>query len=66
MAAPDVEVLLPVHNEGESIEATIREIYDELSPRINVGFIVCEDGSRDNTKDVLTRLAKELDRKSVV
>ena len=57
---PDVEVLLPVHNEGESIEATIREICDELSSRIDVGFIICEDGSRDNTKDVLTRLAKEL------
>ena len=26
----------------------------------DVGFIICEDGSRDNTKDVLTRLAKEL------
>jgi glycosyltransferase involved in cell wall biosynthesis len=60
MAAPDVEVLLPVHNEGESVEATIREIYDELSPRVNVGFIICEDGSKDNTKEVLTRLAKEL------
>jgi glycosyltransferase involved in cell wall biosynthesis len=60
MATSDVEVLLPVHNEGESIEATIREIHDELSPRINAGFIICEDGSRDNTKDVLTRLAKEL------
>ena len=57
---PDVEVLLPVHNEGQSIEATIREIFEELSSRIDVGFIICEDGSRDNTKDVLTRLAKEL------
>jgi hypothetical protein len=28
----DVQVLLPVHNEAESIEATIREIYAEFSP----------------------------------
>jgi hypothetical protein len=26
----DVEVLLPFHNEGEGIEATIREIYADL------------------------------------
>ena len=25
-----------------------------------MGFIICEDGSRDNAKDVLARLAKEL------
>ncbi len=30
MTSIDVEVLLPVHNEGESIEATIRAIYGEL------------------------------------
>ena len=60
MLTPDVEVLLPVHNEGESIETTIREIYDELSSKISVGFIICEDGSKDNTKEILTRLAETL------
>jgi glycosyltransferase involved in cell wall biosynthesis len=56
----DVEVLLPVHNEGESIEATIRGIYTELSKVVNAGFIVCEDGSKDNTKQVLRQLATEM------
>jgi dolichol-phosphate mannosyltransferase len=60
MAIPEVEILLPVHNEAESIEGTIREIYDEISPKVNVGFIICEDGSRDNTKEILRRLAGEL------
>jgi glycosyltransferase involved in cell wall biosynthesis len=55
----DIEVLLPVHNEGESIEATIRGIFGELSKVVNPGFIVCEDGSRDNTKEVLRQLAVE-------
>lgn len=54
------EVLLPVHNEGESIEATIRSMYDELSKVAPMGFIVCEDGSRDNSKQVLRQLATEL------
>ena len=60
MQTIDVEVLLPVHNEGESIEATIRGIYTELSKVVNAGFIVCEDGSKDNTKQVLRQLATEM------
>jgi len=56
----DVEVLLPVHNEGESIEATINGMYAELSKVTRTGFIVCEDGSKDNSKQVLRDLAKEL------
>ena len=60
MPNPDVEVLLPVHNEAESIEDTVREIYGELSAKVKVGFIICEDGSKDNTQEILRRLAKEL------
>ena len=60
MSPFEVEVLLPVHNEGESIESTIRGIYGELSEVARTGFIVCEDGSRDNSKRVLTDLAQQL------
>ena len=59
----DVQVLLPVHNEAASIEATIREIYTELSPLVRVQFILCEDGSTDNTKEVLRRVAEEIPSK---
>jgi dolichol-phosphate mannosyltransferase len=55
-----LEVLLPVHNEAESIESVIREIYQELAVGVGVGFIVCEDGSEDNTKEILRRLAGHL------
>jgi len=48
----DVEVLLPVHNEGENIEATIHGIHGELSKIMNPGFIVCADGSKGNTKQI--------------
>lgn len=60
MPSINVEVLVPVYNEGETIEATIRGIYAELSTVVNPGFIVCEDGSKDNSKEVLRRLACEL------
>ena len=59
MTSFEVEVLLPVHNEGESIEATIRGMFNELSRVARTGFIVCEDGSRDNSKQVLRELAQQ-------
>lgn len=57
---PELEILLPVHNEAESIETTLRELYGEISTSVDVGFIICEDGSRDNTKEILRRLATEM------
>ncbi len=56
--SPKLEILLPVHNEAESIEQTIREIYKAISPQVALRFIICEDGSRDDTKQVLRRLAQ--------
>ncbi len=60
MSAFDVEILLPVHNEGANIERTIRGVYAEISKAANAGFIVCEDGSRDNSKQVLHDLSGQL------
>ncbi len=63
---PDVQVLLPVHNEAESIEGTVREIYEEFSARLKIEFIICEDGSRDNTQEVLTALSKGIPMKLIM
>ncbi len=56
----ELEVLLPVHNEAQTIEGTIREIYEELSPKVRMRFIVCEDGSSDASKEILTRLSRSI------
>jgi glycosyltransferase involved in cell wall biosynthesis len=56
-ASPALEILLPVHNEADSIEAVVREIFEELAPQVSVRFLVCEDGSRDNTKEILRLLS---------
>jgi len=56
-ASYDVQILLPIHNEAESIEATIEELYRDLSPQVNLQFLLCEDGSRDNTKEILRGVA---------
>jgi Glycosyl transferase family 2 len=60
---PEIEILLPIHNEAESIEGTIKEIYAELKPFVRAGFILCEDGSKDNTKQVLRSIASEVPAK---
>lgn len=56
MTEPDLDIVLPVHNEAGSIEATVRELCDEIAPRLALRLIICEDGSTDGTVDVLTRL----------
>lgn len=60
MTAPEVEVLLPVHNEVDAIEATLREIHATVSPLASMRFLLCEDGSTDGTPEVLRHLAAEL------
>lgn len=40
---------MPVHNEAGSIAATLEEWHRELRGRITAQFLVCEDGSTDDT-----------------
>jgi glycosyltransferase involved in cell wall biosynthesis len=58
-----LEILLPVHDEGQSIKETLREIHAEISGSVPFRFIICEDGSRDNTKEVLSQLVENLPMK---
>ena len=53
----ELEVLLPVHNEAESIESTLDEIYQAISRVTNMRFIISEDGSSDGTPQILQDLA---------
>jgi glycosyltransferase involved in cell wall biosynthesis len=55
--SPDLQIVMPVHNEAAGIGATLKEWHDELSPQVSMQFIVTEDGSKDGTQEVLTNLA---------
>ena len=57
-----VDIVLPVHNEGASIEGTLAEFNRVVSTEgsASIRFVVCEDGSSDNTVGVLQRLARTL------
>jgi len=55
----ELEVLLPVYNEAESIKHTLDEIYQVISQIVNMRFIISEDGSSDGTPQVLEDLATQ-------
>lgn len=57
---PELQILLPVHNEAGSIERVIKEIYKEISPKVRMEFIISEDGSIDGTKEILRGLKKKV------
>jgi glycosyltransferase involved in cell wall biosynthesis len=62
-----IDVVLPVHNEGASIATTLREFHRVvmLEGAQPIRFVVCEDGSSDDTVPVLQDLAKELPLKLI-
>ena len=50
MPTQPIDVVLPVHNEGESIAFVLREFYETTQKAgHSVRMIACEDGSTDNT-----------------
>jgi dolichol-phosphate mannosyltransferase len=62
MPPAPIDVVLPVHNEGASIAATLREFHAKVAgeAKIPIRFVICEDGSSDDTVLVLKALALEL------
>jgi glycosyltransferase involved in cell wall biosynthesis len=56
-----VDIVLPAHNEGDGIGVVLREFFEvATTDGINVHFVVCEDGSTDNTVPVIKAVAEEL------
>ncbi len=53
-------ILMPVYNEGKNIANTIRRYHKVVSSEIPCDIVICEDGSTDNTKQVLKELQKEI------
>ena len=55
-----VAIIMPVYNEVDTIESTVRELYDKVANKMdNVGIWVFEDGSTDGTKEVIEKLEDE-------
>ena len=53
-----LEILMPAHNEAKSLAKLIPEIDKNINGKINYSIIICEDGSTDNTLEVIENLKK--------
>jgi glycosyltransferase involved in cell wall biosynthesis len=62
-----LDIVIPVHNEGRSIESSLEELCRTLTPRGRSDFrlIVCEDGSTDDTLQIIKELSATLPIKLV-
>jgi glycosyltransferase involved in cell wall biosynthesis len=55
-----IALIVPVYNEVDTIENTVREIHEKIVTKMgNVDIWVFEDGSTDGTKEVLGKLRHE-------
>tara|TARA_B100001057_G_scaffold96249_1_gene92814 strand:- start:1146 stop:1829 length:684 start_codon:yes stop_codon:yes gene_type:complete len=50
---------MPAHNEGKNIKNLITKVNNILKKKIKFSFLICEDGSSDNTLKVLKKLKKK-------
>lgn len=56
-----IDIVLPAHNEADTIEAVLIEFHEMTSRAgLEVRLVVCEDGSSDGTADVVRRLEARL------
>lgn len=60
-----VSVVIPCYNEQDTIESTVRSIFNQKYSK-NIETICVNDGSRDNTGKILDRLKIELGGRFVV
>lgn len=61
---PMVSILIPCYNEADHIDEIIRELYKVNYP--NYEIIAVNDGSSDNTSEILRNMMKENDKLRVV
>ncbi|MDA9650542.1 glycosyltransferase family 2 protein [Candidatus Pelagibacter sp.] len=55
----ELDILMPVHNEEKIIPNLINKIHNNIYGKINYRFIICEDGSSDNSLEVIKKLQEK-------
>jgi glycosyltransferase involved in cell wall biosynthesis len=58
---PNLSIILPVHNEVDSLGRVLSEWDSSLRtiPGLDHVFIICEDGSTDGTKELINHLERQ-------
>jgi glycosyltransferase involved in cell wall biosynthesis len=55
----ELSLIIPVHNEGKNIETLHSEIKEVLRPLKSYEVLYVDDGSRDNSFEILSRIAEK-------
>ena len=55
MKIDNLQILMPAHNEANSIGSQISKIDKILKKKIRFSFLICEDGSDDETLKILNK-----------
>jgi len=65
---PQFAILMPVHNEENSINDVVSEVYDKLgrNPACTFEIVLSEDGSKDNTRNFIINLSKKIPIKATL
>jgi glycosyltransferase involved in cell wall biosynthesis len=61
-----VAVLMPVYNEAETIEGTVNAFYDVIGSKMPVELVISEDGSDDNTREVIEKISEKIPLKAML
>jgi glycosyltransferase involved in cell wall biosynthesis len=62
----EIAVLMPIHNEAETIGESVTEFYNVISPKTPLELVLSEDGSTDNTKNVIEKLSGTIPLKAIL
>lgn len=62
----EIAVLMPIHNEAETIEESVMEFYSIITPKMPLELVLSEDGSIDNTENVIERLSEKVPLKALL
>lgn len=62
----EIAVVMPIHNEAETIEQSVTEFYDVVNPKMPLEIVLSEDGSTDDTENVIEELSEKIPLKAVL
>ena len=54
----DISIVIPIYNEQDNIIQLIKEVRASLEKKINYEIIIVDDGSDDNTYEVVNKIKK--------
>ena len=55
----DISIVIPIYNEQDNIIQLIKEVGASLEKKINYEIIIVDDGSDDNTYEVVNKINKK-------